>query len=394
MFVRFLGSDYPILKLFFFMYALVILGLAYSIQPMHDYAAYLIHWNLVVVGGDPWQKMESANAYGPIYNIFAWLYIYDKQLPKLVFVGSWLVIAIYSTSQFWKLPQPSSVQKWLFLLFWFANPFFIVNTIFYGFNDNFVALLVFVALILIVFHHRHSLGVLFITFGVLTKLYPLFLLPFLSANKQNILRYALLFVLGLTIAYTLTYWVWGGSFVNPFGKANGRDPALFSIMRFVDGAYFPFKTLGNLIVALSNLFILLGIGYVFKQYKNSRIDQISAFLAGFTILLLFYKAGQQQFYLTYFAIFGVWCMFEFQKSKPNIRVYYWILLLALWLAVMAGLVYPLTNQMEGEYAWLRDLIGLPTFLILWMIGYHLIKQNIALSEGVIVERLGTKLGRE
>jgi hypothetical protein len=36
---------------------------------------------------------------------------------------------------------------------------------------------------------------------------------------------------------------------------------------------------------------------------------------------------------------------------------------------MAGVVYPLTHRMEGDYLWLRDLIGLPTFVILFAVVY-------------------------
>jgi len=368
------------LRWFLFVYSIFILISAYIIQPMHDYSAYLIHWELVLNGGDPWQKMHSANAYGPVYNLFAFFYSIDKQLPKLIFVGSWLAIAVYSTDFFWRLSKPSLSQKWFFLLFWFFNPFFILNTVFYGFNDNFAALLVFIALVIIVFKNRNYSGLILLSLGVLTKLYPLFLLPFLSRNRSEILRYTLFFILFLLVAYSLTYWIWGSSFLNPFGKANGRDPALFSIMRFVDGPYFPFEMLSKVIVASTNLLILLSVGYVFKLYKQKRIDQATAFLAGFTMLLLFYKAGQQQFYLTYFAIFSFWTIFEFQKSKPNLRVFYAVLGLSVWLALMAGLVYPLTNQMEGEYLWLRDIIGLPTFIILLCIQYFLLRQNKPISE--------------
>lgn len=348
---------------------------------MHDYARYFKHWDLVLAGGDPWQKMVAANAYGPIHNLFAWLYALDKQIPKLVFVASWLFIAIYSVNRFWKLAKPTPTQKLFYLLFWFCNPFFILSTVVYGFNDNLVALFVFIGLLLIVQFKRNEWGVVVITLGILTKLYPVFLLPFVSFNKKLILKYALMFILLLGTGYLLTYWVWGGSFVNALGKANGRDPTLFSIMRFVDGAYFPFEMLSEIIIALTNLFILLGVGYVFKVFKDGKIDQTTAFLAGFAMLLIFYKAGQQQFYLTYFSLFAIWSFNEFQKNTPNLKAFYSILLLGGWFALMAGLVYPFTNEMHGEYEWIRDLIGLPTFLIQLIVVFFLLK-----PPGLVIEK--------
>ena len=179
----------------------------------------------------------------------------------------------------------------------------------------------------------------------------------------------------LIVVYLLTYFIWGDSFLNALGKANGRDPTLFSIMRFVTGAYFPFETAGQIILALGNIFILVSIGYLFRLYQTKRLAQHTAFLAGFTVLLLFYKAGQQQFYLTYFAIFSVWVLVEFQRLKPNYKVFYSVLILGGWFALMAGIVYPLTNGMTGDYEWLRELIGLPTFLLLSLVLYGLIKHD-------------------
>jgi hypothetical protein len=171
------------------------------------------------------------------------------------------------------------------------------------------------------FKHLGS-GVALLSLGILTKIYPLFLLPFISNNKQQLFKYGLLFVLIVFGAYLLTYFIWGDSFLNAFGKANGRDPTLFSVMRFVTGAYFPSQTIGQAILAVSNLLILLGIGYIFKLFMAGRIDQVTAFLASFTVLLMFYKAGQQQFYLVYFALFAAWTIMEFKQETPNIKAFY------------------------------------------------------------------------
>jgi len=375
------GSFNYALAVFSIVYFISVLVVSYSIEPMHDYALYFRHWDLVLSGGDPWKKMEAANAYGPFYNLFAWLYAIDYQLPKLIFVSSWLAISIYAVNQFWSLSKSSGFQKWLYFIFWFFNPFFILSTVFYAFNDAFVALLMFLGLLLILQYQKKELGTIVITLGVLTKLYPLFLLPFISANKKQIIKYALLFLFLLSVVYFLTYLIWGISFTNALGKANGRDPALFSIMRFVDGAYFPSDLLGDVIIGLTNLLVLLGVGYVFKCFKDNKIEQHTAFLAGFTMLLLFYKAGQQQFYLAYFAIFAVWTMLEFKKDVPNVKAFYAVLLLGVWFAVMAGVVYPLTNKMDGEYLWVRDVIGLPTFLIQLMVVFFLLKNTNVSVDG-------------
>lgn len=363
------------LKIFFLVYSIIILSLSYQVAPIHDYGGYFKHWDVILAGGDPWQKMPAANAYGPIYNLFAWLYALDVQLPKLVFVGSWLIVAIYSFNQFYSNPIANLKLKVMYFFFWFLNPFFIVGTVMYGFNDNLVALLVFIGLLLLMNYRKKILGLTFVVLAILTKLYPLFLLPYWSKERNQLIKYLFIALVMIVVSYVLTYLIWGGSFVNAFGKANGRDPTLFSIMRFVDGQYFPLKMLSPIIIGLTNLFVLLGIFYVYKSFINNKIEQHTALLAGFTVLFLFYKAGQQQFFITYFSVFAVWVIIEFKKMTPNLKVFYSVLTLGVWFAIMAGVVYPLTDQMRGDYAFLRDIIGLPSFIIELGILFYLLKEK-------------------
>lgn len=356
-------------------YTFILLYWAYQISPMNDYYLYFRHWDLVLSGGDPWMKMPAANAYGPIYNLFAWLYSIDHQLPKLVFLTAWLSMIFYSLVIFLNNKKVKLKVKFLYSIFWLFNPFFILSTVFYGLNDGFVASLVFLSLILLLRFKKRLLALVIMTFGVLTKLYPIFLFPFFSTNKNQILKNFFVVVFLLTLVYLITFFIWGDSFLNAFGKANGRDPTLFSIMRFVTGNYFPFDAVGQVILALSNVFILVSIGFLFRLYKTRRLAQHTALLAGFTVLLLFYKAGQQQFYLTYFSVFSVWVLIEFQRTRVNFKAFYSVLFLGAWFALMAGIVYPLTNGMNGNYEWLREVIGLPTFLLLSFILYNLIKYD-------------------
>ena len=344
-------------------YALVFFVVAFYVEPMHDYAAYLTHWDLVLNGGDPWRKMPAANAYGPIYNLFAWLYTIHYQLPKLIFASSWLFIAIYSVDRFLTISHVTVQEKTIYFIFWFFNPFFIISTLFYGFNDSFVALLVFVSMILVLFSQRTKLAVFIITLAVLTKIYPVFLLPYMEKFKKNIFKNIMLFVITLFTGYLLTYIFWGSSFANAFGKANGRDPTLFSIMKFLNGSYFPFEAFGQFMLLLSSLMVLSGVLYVFYLFKHDRIKQHTAFLAGFTMVLTFYKAGQFQFFIAYFAIFSVWALVEFKEAKPNKSAFYSVIMLGSWLSIMVGIIYPLSGGFNGEYEYIQDILGLPTFLM-------------------------------
>ena len=257
------------LDAFLILYAVVLLVVSFFIEPMHDYALYFAHWDLILGGGDPWAKIDARNAYGPIYNIFALPYALHSQLPKLLFVSCWLVLSLYTVREFSALPRVKTSVKSLFAVFWLLNPFFIVCTAFYGFNDSLVALLCFIG-ILVAAQGKSKSALVWMTMGILTKLYPLFLLPFLNKDWKDIRRNIALFFAILLIGYFITYLIWGSSFVTAFGKANGRNPTLFSIMMFFYGDYFPFETLAKVLIGLGTGFVLGSIWWVFKRYQNGK----------------------------------------------------------------------------------------------------------------------------
>lgn len=354
-----------------FVYVTAVLIASFMIAPMHDYALYFAHWDLILSGGDPWAKIDAPNAYGPVYNFFALPYALNSQLPKLIFVSCWLAVVIYTVRKFSALQNVSAAVKWLFAAFWLLNPFFIVSTSFYGFNDSLVALLCFLGVLLAV-KGSSKTSLLILTVGVLTKIYPLFLLPFLNKGWKDIRRNIFVFVVMLFVAYLITYLIWGPSFLVAFGKANGRNPTLFSIMMFLYSDYFPFKSIGSVLISLNKPLALGAVFFVFMRFRKEKLEQHAAFLAGFTALLMFYKAGQQQFYLAYFAIFAAWVVIEFRKELPNLKAFYAVLLLGFWMMLMAGVVYPLTSYMSGEYLWIREVIGLPTFILLCIVFKQLI----------------------
>jgi len=196
----------------------------------------------------------------------------------------------------------------------------------------------------------------------------------LAENKKQFKRVLLIFFVLIFAVYGLTYYVWGGSFVNAFGKANGRDPTLFSVMRVVHGDYFPFPSIAMYIVESYKLLILLSIWFLLKRFFKGELSKHALFLAAFTALLMFYKAGQQQFFIAYFAVFSIWVLIEFKSAKPDLTVFYSVLVLGLWFAVMAGIVYPLTS-FKGDYAIIQEWLGLPTFLLEAIILYFLVRNG-------------------
>lgn len=338
------------------------LVLGFALDPVHDYFVYQKHWEMVLAGEDPWQKMVGRNAYGPVYNLFALPYALWATLPKVLFVASWLAVGFYAVHAFFKLERPTYGEKLGLWAFWFLNPFFWVGAVGYGFNDNFVAMLTFFAMVYAVQKNDGVKATWLVAVGFLTKLYPLFLVPFLEKRREDRKRRVLLFAALFAGAYALSYLVWGESCTAPFEKANGRGPTLFSVMRFVNGAYF-FPGAGEIISHLGKLVVVGGIGWTWWAWTKGRIRHHAAFLLAFTFLLAFYNAGQQQFFIAYFAIATGWLLAEYGEEAPNRAAAFFLLLMGIWFAVMAGLVYPFTGSMHGEWEGLREWIGLPTFLM-------------------------------
>src|SRR5687768_16941371 len=65
------------------------LVLAMTLPVQHDYRLYSGLWWRMRHGGDPWLSDDGqfqANAYGPIFNLFAWPYGLHPLLPRALFV--------------------------------------------------------------------------------------------------------------------------------------------------------------------------------------------------------------------------------------------------------------------------------------------------------------------
>lgn len=356
-------------------YAVFSFLMVFFIDPVHDYLGYFKHWDLVLAGGDPWQKMPGANAYGPVHNLFAYIYMLDNLLPKIFFVFSWIFFSWIIVYLFEKCPYVKNNDVFFVYALFFLNPFFWVGSIGYGFNDNFVALIVFLSLLFFSQLQKRLWGVFGIALAFLTKLYPVFLMFSMIRNRRDLILYSAFFIMIVVSIYLITYFVWSDSFLLSFGKANGRDPTLFSLQRFLHGTYFPYKEFAHIFSMLSNFFLLIGMIYImFLRFKN-RLAFHTAALLSLTWLFLVYKAGQQQFFITYFAVFGFWAITEFSQNNPNRAAFYSVLCLGLWFALTAGIFYPITSGFSAEFAWIEDVIGLPTAILEGLIIYFLLKEG-------------------
>src|SRR5262245_66066070 len=138
-------------------------------------------WARVLSGVNP-LLYDTANVYGVGHQVMAVLYLVHPLAPKLVYIlssfGTFLVM-------FDAQRRDVAVGLATFALL-FATPFFVILTPMYGVEDTLVTFLTLFAVDLQIRQGRTLAAALLLAAAVLTKLYPLALLPFLATNRGSI----------------------------------------------------------------------------------------------------------------------------------------------------------------------------------------------------------------
>ena len=344
------------------------LVLAHWTGARHDYFHYMAQWELVLSGGEPW---STNNTYGPAHNLLAFPFALHPMLPKAIFVLAWQVS---SWSLLYQLARQRINLPWL--IFWLAalpfNPLFWSFGVVYGSMDALVAALCLSALALRK-ADRHSVAAATLALAVLLKIYPIVFAPFLALDGRRInWRFLTTFGVLLAAGLALSFLVWGEASLHSITHNSGRGSKLFSIFRFLRGNASPLKAWVDNFDHLSLPILALGGTLVFSLAWKWRLSPVSGGLAGILVTLLLYKLGHPQFFLVVPLVAGLWYL----HSSPNYdRVLSVAMVVCLgWIASVSAL-YLLTHlhnfytesgatAMQGRWAFLRDWLGLPTFVIL------------------------------
>ncbi len=351
---------------------LTAMAVAYLSGARHDYVAYVQQWELILSGGNPWSAV-AGNAYGPAYNLLACLFAFHPLLPKMAFVLSWQISSWYLVYQ---LARRGASLPWL--IFWLTalpfNPLFWSFGVIYGSVDSLVAALCLIAL---AYHQtgRCSVATMVLALAALTKIYPIVFAPFLALDGRRINWHFLATFSALVAAgFALSFLMWGESTFHSIMHNSGRGSKMLSIFRFLRGDAVPWV---DDVDHLSLPAMAIGGGLVFFLAWKWRLPAISGVLAGILVTLLLYKVGHQQFFLVVPLVAGLWYAHRLPHSD---RLLGGALLLCLsWTAFM-GALYLVTHYyvrkevagefvrlgigLAGEWSFLRDWVGLPTFVIL------------------------------
>lgn len=338
-----------------------------------DYGAYVLQWDLVLSGDDPW---STNNTYGPAYNLFSILYALHPMLPKVLFAAAWQVSSWYVLH--W-LARRGVTLPWL--MFWLAalplNPLFWVFPVVFGQADALVAALCLVSLACRQ-ADRNSLAAVALALAVLMKVYPIVFAPFLALDGRRVnLRFLMTFVAMIAIGLAFSLLLWGESTFHAITFNSGRGSTILSIFRFLRGDASPLQAWADNVDYLSIPAMALGGGLVFALAWKWRIPHVSGALAGILVTLTFWKVGYHQYFLvvplTAGLMYASGQLFDRDKflDIATVSCIGWMgFVSVLYLPTYAPSLVAFfagSGLADGMAEWLtftREWVGLPTFAVL------------------------------
>lgn len=338
---------------------------AYLTPPTHDYALYLDNWQAIVQGRNPWAM--KTNAYGPVHSALAVLYSWHINLPRLLFVLLWLISSFGIATLINKNEHLPKEHKYFLYFTLFLSPLFWVFVVRYGTNDILMAFFVLAAIAL--FQEKKDIvSGFFMAVAIAVKFIPIMMVPFLVLTKKRI-RWRFAFSLAITtvVIFGVSYLLWGNNIFYPFQMAGERPSKILSIFRFLRGELSPLRVVVDHpdLDWMSVYFSILSVLIFFFAHIKYGLKRVLSSIIALGFLLMFYKVGHHQFYITLIMLIVLWISSDYKQivdaSVDLTAVYIFII----WIAFVSFL-YVLTEGYAGTN-W-REIFGLPTFIITgWML---------------------------
>ena len=345
-------------------YAIAAVALALVTGPVHDYKFYQRQWFVILFGGEPW---SHSSTYGPLHNLFAYVFWIWKPLPKVLFALCGAGCSYLLLKRLLAENPPDLRRRVLTLLAAFPfNPLVIFATYYFGQNDIVCALLIVLA-----FLCRERgwplLAGLCIGIAALEKFYPLVFGAYLMLDRDRVigLRVFVSAVVVFAVGMAASWLVWGPKTFWALQFASGREAKLLSIYRFLQ--CFPDLVGGEAAVQAAlgaNFYVMLAIsavGFVGLHALGATWRTASAL--GVLPIFAAYALGHPQFYVSWM-IPVCWIIIA-ERGEAVRRLGDALFPAALTLAIIQ-LVYGTTGFMNREWAWLRCYVSLPFLAaVLW-----------------------------
>ena len=324
----------------------------------HDYIYYLEQWQLVLDHLDPW---STNSAYGPLHNAFALLVPLHPLAPKiltsagLLLANSLLVIALRG--------RPWPEWRTVYLLAFSANALPILSVYWLGNNDGVVAALV-IGAVLARHHRQMVLAGLLLGLATLDKYYPALLIPFFALDDRRLDARLIIAALATTIAgIAIAIALWGNAYIEAVRFGVSRDATILSIFRpiAIIGRHLGVAAATDQLVRFNSpLVILVWLGGLVLAWRRRGHWLVASTWAFFAVLLT-YKVGHQQFWVTWLAL--VACLPLVGSAEADrlgrLSLPYATFLSVFQLAFV--LIQPVYFQPPND--WVKDYVGIPSVIL-------------------------------
>jgi hypothetical protein len=346
---------------------LIVVGLVEG--PRYDYRAYMKQWARVLAGGNPWLD-DPGNVYGVGHQILAVLFLVHPLAPKLLYIlGSFGTFLVMFDAQ----RRDVAVGVATFALL-FATPFFVILTPMYGVEDTLVTFLTLYAVDLRIRQGRTLAPALLLAAAVLTKVYPLALLPFIATDRGVInFRFVGVFGAAMCLGLLGTVAVWGLPALGIVPFAFVRDGKMLSIFWFLSQSGLSpiaHSALARALIVWNSAVVAAIMASLYALHFFGRMRALSGTVVAMLGLLAFYKVGNPQYFLCSASLLIYFLTVDRDRGTLEDR----------WLLGAAGAYFLVLNvfqvwyQISGgsvRYPEVRAFVGLPAFVtgiaLMWLI---------------------------
>jgi hypothetical protein len=330
----------------------------------HDYIAYLEQWRLVLDRTDPW---STNSAYGPLHNAFALLVPLHPLAPKLITAAGLLVVNALVLAALLET-RPVSEWRTTYLVAFGANVLVLTTGFWLGLNDAFVAALILGA-VLARRDGRLVLAGILLGLAALDKYYPALLVPFFAIDQRRVEpKLILTGLITIFMGMGAAIWLWGTDWIEAIIFGVSRDATILSIIRPISalGRSLGVGDVTDLLVRFNGpLVLIVWITAVVLAWLR-RDNWLVAACWGFFAVLLTYKVGNPQFWVSWLALVAALPLLNTPQADRLARLSWPF---AIFLAIFQlGYLLLVPAYYQGQWRWVNDVVGVPAFgLGVWLL---------------------------
>ena len=314
----------------------------------HDYWGYISQWD------DMARNRICSPAYGPLHNLMVIPYQFWDKLPRVLFAVVFLFgFSLVNLSMF----RRNGNSTLLLAVPLNSLTYYLVGE--YGLNDGFVAGALGISFYLRLVEKRFLLSGFFIGLGALVKFYPLLLLPFFCLEDTRKFRCDIFISAILTFASGYLCSLALG-LENVFDSICRNhlllDAKLLSVLyalnfRF-DNVFLSYLIDNNALLVLISLTFCLYLTLIY------RIPWYLSSLFAYTVILLFYKIGNHQYWLGFMML--IQCVGLVDDKRNFLKLY----LPAVIFISLFQIGYEAFGFYWTEFFFIRKNIGYVSYIIL------------------------------